>query len=962
MTNIRNWLLGEDGRKKSGLKRSKIESVDDLNNDKTKKRVILSDDEEFELVNKKENIKKNVKKQDIQSVEEPCLVPINVSQFFMDKNKILRSSPASKKVVSDEAVQESYINDDDFSFSQSDLLEFEELDKIYKDEINQNSPPKTVDFGNRNDICNIESSLIKKDPIDLKGECTDTSLPVIKDTFSNIKTKESVIISKKKNDTKVKITPKKKSNYTNLITDKQEQNVEDAKNIAQKVLNECPLISLSDLENVESKGVEFYDHTTHVPLVTNASKEIPIGRINCLSGLTFVFTGILKTIDREEGCNLVKRYGGKVTTAPSSKTSFVVLGTDAGPKKIEVIKKNKLKTINEDGLFYLIKNMPALGGDTKAAQLVQKKREEQNLEAEKMAKLLAPETREMQKIQSCQLWTTKYAPQSLKEICGNKSLVEKLQRWLRDWDQNRIANFKKPGSDGLGFYRAVLISGPPGIGKTTSAHLVAKLEGYDVLEFNASDTRNKKLLEDSLIRIYNNTSLSGFFSTYEEAGKKNKLVLIMDEVDGISTGDYGGIGELNSFIKKTLIPIICICNDRASRKLLPLDRTTFDLKFRRPDVNSLRSRIMSIAYRENLKLEPQAIDQLAEITNGDIRQIINILSSWKITQTFMSIDDGKNAAKAAEKHIIMNPWDIVGKFLSGGIFRHTSKLTLSDKIELYFNDHELSHLMFQENYLKTRPDLLSSITNLKQKNHEHLKLIEKASESISYSDIVDSMIHGPQQHWGLMPMHAVFSCVIPSFYVSGFSTSQYSFTSLLGNLSKTNKLMRYLQSIQAHMSSKITGNCSEVRKFYIPLLFDLLLRRLEIKGQDIIPDIIKLMDEYFLSKEHSEYILELSLGPNNGNLLKIPTQTKASFTKQYNKTIHPIPFCDTFDSVKPGIVYNTPDIEDALETNSYESQERVSDNEDGPEKDKLVIESGKKGKRSSKGTAKKKKNNNFDKN
>lgn len=46
----------------------------------------------------------------------------------------------------------------------------------------------------------------------------------------------------------------------------------------------------------------------------------------------------------------------------------------------------------------------------------------------------------------------------------------------------------------MGGYRAVIISGPPGIGKTTSAHLVAKLEGYDILEYNASDTRNEKLL------------------------------------------------------------------------------------------------------------------------------------------------------------------------------------------------------------------------------------------------------------------------------------------------------------------------------------------------------------------------------------------------------------------------------------------------------------------------------------
>merc|ERR1712093_800172 len=76
-----------------------------------------------------------------------------------------------------------------------------------------------------------------------------------------------------------------------------------------------------------------------------------------------VFTGLLETLSREEGQELVKRYGGKVTTAPSSKTSFVVLGNDAGPSKLRKIQDMKIKTINEDGLFALISKLPANGGD-----------------------------------------------------------------------------------------------------------------------------------------------------------------------------------------------------------------------------------------------------------------------------------------------------------------------------------------------------------------------------------------------------------------------------------------------------------------------------------------------------------------------------------------------------------------------------------------------------------------------
>ena len=47
----------------------------------------------------------------------------------------------------------------------------------------------------------------------------------------------------------------------------------------------------------------------------------------------------------------------------------------------------------------------------------------------------------------------------------------------------------------MNVFRAVMITGPPGIGKTSTAHLVAKLEGFTPIEVNASDARSKRLIE-----------------------------------------------------------------------------------------------------------------------------------------------------------------------------------------------------------------------------------------------------------------------------------------------------------------------------------------------------------------------------------------------------------------------------------------------------------------------------------
>ena len=541
-----------------------------------------------------------------------------------------------------------------------------------------------------------------------------------------------------------------------------------------------------------------------VPPPGAGTKEIPLGAENCLAGQTFVFTGILDSLGREEGQELVKRYGGHVTTAPSSKTSFVVLGNDAGPKKLETIRKLNIKTINEDGLFELIRKLPANGGDSKAALKNEQKKQKEEAKIREMTAEMEREERRLDRAggagtgtsrkpaasgtganSDSRLWTVKYAPSAMNQICGNKTQVEKLQRWLREWPKNQRLGFRMAGKDGSFNFRAVIIHGPPGIGKTTAAHLVAKMEGYDILESNASDTRSKKLVETGLRGVLDNTSLLGYFAGDERKvdATKKKLVLIMDEVDGMSAGDRGGVGALAQVCKKTKIPMILVCNDRRLPKMKPFDHVTYELPFRRPSANDIRSRIASICFREGLKLPPQVIDALIEGSHSDIRQIINMISQVKLDQEALSFDQSKAMTKAWEKHIILKPWDIASKMLSPGMFGETSNKTLNDKIELYFNDHEFSFLMIQENYLKARPTLASKYSG-KEHQLKALELADKAAESISDGDLVDRMIHGSQQQWSLMPVHAVFSAVRPASFMHGNLNGPASFTSWLGNNSK----------------------------------------------------------------------------------------------------------------------------------------------------------------------------------
>jgi replication factor C subunit 1 len=643
-----------------------------------------------------------------------------------------------------------------------------------------------------------------------------------------------------------------------------------------------------------------------------SSGEMPQGSETCLAGLTFVFTGVLQKWGRSEGQELVKRHGGKVTTAPSKKTNYVVLGTDAGPSKLHKIREMSIKTIDEDGLTQLIEKLTAAGnqGDSKAQAAHRDKQRKEEEKIRKQAEEMEQEEKSRQKEEKAaaaaaagrnqtaaaitnaaqslgpeveaRLWTTKYAPTALSQICGNKATVERLQRWLQRFPKSVKTNFKLAGPDGSGSFRAVIIHGPPGIGKTTAAHLVAKLEGYDVVERNASDTRSKKLIEEGLRGVLSTNSLHGYFAGdgKDVDTKKKKLVFIMDEVDGMSAGDRGGVGALAAVCKKSEVPMILICNDRKLPKMKPFDYVTFDLPFRRPTVDQIRSRIMTIAFREGLKMPTPVINALIEGSHADIRQVVNMISSAKLDQEAMDFDSGKKMSKNWEKHVILKPWDITQKILGGGMFAASSKATLNEKIELYFNDHEFSPLMLQENYLGTNPMQALNYSG-KEKNLKMLELASQAAESISDGDLVDRMIHGSQQQWSLMPTHAVFSFVRPASFVAGSTAgNQTRFTQWLGKNSSTTKLTRMVKEIQAHMRLRSSGDRHEIRQQYVPVLWKGLVQKLQLEGKEAVTPIIELMDSYFLTKDDFDAIMELGVGPMDQEKIKIETQAKATFTRQ----------------------------------------------------------------------------------
>ena len=138
--------------------------------------------------------------------------------------------------------------------------------------------------------------------------------------------------------------------------------------------------------------------------------------------------------------------------------------------------------------------------------------------------------------------------------------------------------------------------------------------------------------------------------------------------------------------------------------------------------------------------------------------------------------------------------------------------------------------------------------------------------------------------FNLLPMHAVFSCIRPCFFIHGAMQGMYLFSGWLGQNSKASKGKRLLRELQQRLRLKITGNKREVRLEYLPIIVQKLFAALKDEN---INEAIEFMDDYYLTRDDFESLVEL--GYQDG-FKDVPTKTKSSFTRQYNSTIHLSPF------------------------------------------------------------------------
>ncbi|KAL6122611.1 hypothetical protein NUSPORA_00281 [Nucleospora cyclopteri] len=543
-----------------------------------------------------------------------------------------------------------------------------------------------------------------------------------------------------------------------------------------------------------------------------------------LENKTFVFTGNMQ-MNRQSAQSKVTLLGGRSTTAISHKTTHLIVGNDPGPSKLKKAKEFQLSVLNESEFIELIKNSEKLM-DTKihaeenAYDSIEKI--EINISEESEEWGINKTAQKNQPIKNLQ-WSEKYRPRTRDELVGNPGAIKQLEEFLDNPNKT-----------------AAVISGSPGLGKTTVVEVLCREKNIICIEFNASDIRNKKALIKEVRTRIGTESLS-----------RRKRVIVMDEVDGM-TSDRGGIAELVQIIKKSKVPFICICNNRTHPKMRTLLSICEEIKFRKPVSSSILPRLKSILKTEGKFLPDPVLNEIIIICNQDLRFILNTVQKNRDLEDIKELSiDAKNISK--------NTFEEVAE-----MFKVESA---NKKMELYFSDYQMMPLFVFEHYLK------NSGTNLYGRGKPlDLNYLAKASNSISFSDVVDQRIHGTSQEYSLLPIHAVFSCLIPAAVPKN---ARIDFPSLLGNLSKLNASQRIIFNLS--LKSKLKGDLNSFRLFSSEIISKVFAYKMinnDIKGTvDFLIGIgISNEDVYDLLK-----IVDPSV------IKKIPGKAKGSLTREYKK-------------------------------------------------------------------------------
>ena len=380
--------------------------------------------------------------------------------------------------------------------------------------------------------------------------------------------------------------------------------------------------------------------------------------------------------------------------------------------------------------------------------------------------------------------------------------------------KDALINFEKNKSNLL-TKRGIYLYGSPGSGKTEFINKVLKDLDYDIIKFDAGDVRNKSIIETI---TKHNMSDKNIISMFKK--KIQNIAIVMDEIDGMNSGDKGGINSLIKLIRPkktkkqkkeqiTMTPILCIGNYHIDKKIREMMKICTSVELKKPTNEQIKKMIELLMP----KIETSLITNIVEFIQGDLRKF---KSTYEIYKTHQSILKNQLIQNLFQKKNYNEDTKEITKKLLNNLYKINEHSLLMNE-----TDRTSVALLFHENII----DLFRT-----ENKGEIINFYIEVLDNICFSDYIDRITF-QKQIWVFNEM----SSLIKTFY------NNYL---LHKELNKKNKKKKY-NPTDVRFTKVLTKYSTEYNN---SLFFQDLCKQLNMDRKDLFSFFMNLRKEHSIEK------------------------------------------------------------------------------------------------------------------